>query len=155
MNGMRFPIGRGQRGSDDIRQPLRRKLPATVENANRLRRELRTWLDVDVEIDIAEDLVLAVYEALANVVEHAYRERQGPMTMTVRRNAESVVVSVTDRGTWRDGPSGQFRGRGIPLMHKLADETNLDHSSAGTSVRLRVTAAVRSARRDGSSALKC
>lgn len=151
MDATRYATGGETRGSDEVREPLLRTLPATVENASRLRRELRSWLVVDVDEDVSDDLLLAVYEAVANAVEHAYRGRLGPMRVEARRTAVEVVVEVTDQGTWRSGPRGAYRGRGIALMHQLADGAYLDSTDRGTTVRLRVAATVQ--QKNGVSAL--
>lgn len=49
----------------------------------------------------AEDLwacELAVDEAAANAFEHAYKERGGPVSVSIQRDRNEVVISVTDWG---------------------------------------------------------
>ncbi len=51
---------------------------ATAQNIARVRREFARWLAVDLAAgDLLDDLVLAVYEALANVADHAYTDTVG------------------------------------------------------------------------------
>ena len=52
-----------------------------------------------------------------------------------------LTVTVTDEGAWRiaDPETRSIsRGRGIPLMHALADRATIDSTPAGTRVRLRM-----------------
>ncbi|MEJ2868871.1 ATP-binding protein [Actinomycetospora sp. OC33-EN08] len=114
------------------------------------RRALRRWLGEALEVaappgtedelaDLTDDLVLATSEALENVVDHAYaaREDPGPMALRAEVRDGTVAVVVTDRGRWRDPPSGpSSRGRGLAMMESLA-ETSVDRGEPGTVVTLR------------------
>jgi serine/threonine-protein kinase RsbW len=54
-------------------------------------------------------------------------------------SAATLTVTVTDEGVWRHtdpASAGPRRGRGIPLMHALADRATVDSSPAGTRVCL-------------------
>ena len=77
--------------------------------------------------DAVDDLTLAVYEALANVVDHAYVERRRPGVMRLwaavspaagRRPRPRRHRHRRGRVAPRNGPG--WRGRGLPLMHTLA-----------------------------------
>lgn len=47
--------------------------PAGPEQALQMRQQFQRWLrDIGASADVVADLQLVVYEALANVVEHAY-----------------------------------------------------------------------------------
>jgi anti-sigma regulatory factor (Ser/Thr protein kinase) len=70
--------------------------------------------------------VLAVGEAAANAVEHAYRDMQEPgiIDVTFWTESDALCVQVRDEGRWREPPSqprpaGQ--GMGIALMRRLVD----------------------------------
>ncbi len=112
----------------------------TDRNASVARRRFRDWLALDVSSDQLEDLVLAVYEALANAVEHGYanqRDAPGPVRLHARRGAGQVVITVSDDGSWR-APTGQrFRGRGLTLMRLLTHDVHIVAGHGGTVVRLR------------------
>ncbi len=118
---------------------------ADAVSVGRLREEFSRWLRrFGLSADRHADLVLAVNEALANTAEFAYRRhsRPGAVTMTVRCDpaTDSLLVTVTDEGAWRepsDGGNPQLRGRGIPLMEALADEVVIDRAATGTTVRMR------------------
>jgi serine/threonine-protein kinase RsbW len=86
--------------------------------------------------------VLAIYEALANAAEFGYLDAPGhgtiAFTASYDDDIDTLAVTVTDRGRWRATgtatvpPHHAPRGRGIPLMRALADETRIDPSEHGT-----------------------
>lgn len=111
--------------------------------ANMLTQDLVRWLNRQC-IDAARtsDISLAVYEALANCVDHAYRGADGQMTIEAGYGDApgTVIVCVTDNGTWVDPESSEVdiaRGRGLRLMRALCDELSVDGTDAGTRVCLR------------------
>lgn len=123
----------------------RMDVTADAHNAAAIRREFSDWLGQYFTLDPtqASDVVLAVNEAMANAAEYAYLAAERPGTMHVRAlyddSASTLSVTVTDEGAWRSSDpanSGPKRGRGIPLMHALADQATVDSSQAGTRVRL-------------------
>ncbi|BCO65323.1 hypothetical protein MINTM006_52730 [Mycobacterium intracellulare] len=65
------------------------------------------------------------------------------------RDADTLAVTVDDRGLWRqkapEQRQQQMRGRGIPLMEALADEAVIDRTPHGTRVTLTWTDLTRSA----------
>jgi serine/threonine-protein kinase RsbW len=118
---------------------------ADPQSAAEIRREFSTWLGQHFTLDPtkASDMVLAVNEAMANVAEYAYvmAERPGAMHVLASYDgiAATLTVTVTDEGVWRSvNPAARElrRGRGIPLMHALADHATVDSSAAGTRVSL-------------------
>jgi anti-sigma regulatory factor (Ser/Thr protein kinase) len=118
---------------------------ADPQSAAQIRREFSTWLGQHFTLDPtkASDMVLAVNEAMANVAEYAYLMAEQPGTMHVLANydgtAARLTVTVTDEGAWRSvdpAATAPRRGRGIPLMHALADHARVDSSAAGTRVSL-------------------
>lgn len=124
--------------------PLELRAPATTENAALLRRRFRDWVDVLADPDTADDLALAVYEALANVVDHAYggRPEGGEMTLWAAVSCplltgRDLVVTVLDEGEWRTCIDPGWRGRGLPLMRKLTHTTAILVERTGTTVQLR------------------
>jgi anti-sigma regulatory factor (Ser/Thr protein kinase) len=118
---------------------------AGPEFAAQVRRELGEWLRQNFLLDAekSSDVLLAVYEALANAAEFAYVGAPQPGPMHVRAayddDACSLTVTVSDEGLWRANDKDVkniARGRGIPLMHALADRADIDSTAAGTEVRL-------------------
>jgi serine/threonine-protein kinase RsbW len=117
---------------------------ATTENAAMMRRRFRSWVGALTDPDTADDLALAVYEALANVVDHAYVDRSAPGLMTlwavVSRpllTGRDLVVTVLDEGAWRPSNGPGWRGRGLPLMRELMHATTVLSDDDGTTVQLR------------------
>ncbi|MFC5061852.1 ATP-binding protein [Actinomycetospora atypica] len=112
---------------------------ATRDAVSGLRRLLRTWIREDgLHPDLAEDVVLAVDEAVTNVVEHAYPGQCGEVRLRLARSAPGELeVTVEDDGTWRPPPEDPgFRGRGVQLIHGLADRARITHSPRGTTVSM-------------------
>jgi anti-sigma regulatory factor (Ser/Thr protein kinase) len=114
-------------------------------NAALIRREFADWLQRYFALDATKssDMVLALNEAMANAAEFAYLTIGRPGIMHVQADYDGgtavLTVTVTDQGAWRSGehaPKRVSRGRGIPLMHALADRATVDSSPAGTRVRL-------------------
>lgn len=116
---------------------------ATTDHAGDVRRTVRAWTTaLGLAHDLTDDLVLAVYEALTNVVDHAYRGRPaGPMTLISEYAGAAVITTVSDRGRWRSEGSApeEHRGRGLPLIRALAATVDIDAGSSGTTVHLHHT----------------
>lgn len=119
--------------------PAGRAAPALV------RRVLRAWLSgLDVPVEDGEDLVLAVDEAVTNVVDHAYAtfDEAGPVVLDAKveprtDGLECVVVTVSDSGRWRPVPKDPgYRGRGLRMMRVCADSWRLESDASGTRVTL-------------------
>jgi serine/threonine-protein kinase RsbW len=121
---------------------------ADADLAAQTRAQFGGWLAQHLPVDENQrgDVLMATYEALANAAEYAYgdTEERGTMNLLAQYDPEPgrFVVTVSDGGTWRepgavsaDSPSG-LRGRGIPLMHALADDATIRSTVGGTHVRL-------------------
>jgi serine/threonine-protein kinase RsbW len=127
-------------------------VPAAVPAARKL---VRRWLDtLTWPIEDAEDIELAVNEAISNVVDHAYPpDVPGPATLhawvstDLRTRQRRVVVAVTDRGGWAahhpDSPAPHARGHGLAVMSGCMAELHIQRSVAGTTV-IMISAATRS-----------
>lgn len=123
---------------------LMRTAKATRANASVMRRGFRAWVADMAAPDVVDDLTLAVYEALANVVDHAYRTAAGVGQMRLRATvsrrfdgARDLVITVSDDGAWH-GPTepGGVRGRGLALMSTLT-RASVVSEITGTTVSLR------------------
>jgi anti-sigma regulatory factor (Ser/Thr protein kinase) len=122
---------------------LTRTATATRADASAMRRSFRLWLAELADEDTVDDLTLAVYEALANVVDHAYAAVDAPGEMRLwaaasppSDGARDLVVTVSDDGAWRRSQDPGWRGRGLPLMHTLSC-ASVASGATGTTVRLR------------------
>jgi anti-sigma regulatory factor (Ser/Thr protein kinase) len=138
---------RGQPPEDDVAvlvvrlEPLPPALattwPARTDSLAGMRPLLRRWLLIHgaAEEEIY-DITVAVQEACANAVEHAYAP--GAATYEVEASVDDGVVSfvVRDKGQWR-APRGTHRGRGITMMRALMESVDVTHGDDGTVVVLR------------------
>jgi serine/threonine-protein kinase RsbW len=109
------------------------------------REELGSWLQNQFDLSSIRlnDVILAVYEALANAAEYAYLGAAvaGPVSMRAAHDPtrSALTLTVADSGRWRvvdPANRSRFRGRGIPLMEGLADQASIDTTPQGTTVRL-------------------
>lgn len=126
--------------TEDVRAALRAEAVATVPNATALRRQLHDWLALDLPTHLVDDLVLAVYEAIANAAEHAYAghpDGPGLVRLEAHRAADHILITVADQGHWRASTGAGFRGRGIPLMRLLTQNVHTRCDRNGTVVHLR------------------
>jgi anti-sigma regulatory factor (Ser/Thr protein kinase) len=119
--------------------------PADAHTAAHARTEFSTWLRryCHLGTTVGHDVLLAVNEALANAVEHAYAGTSGNVDLAAGYdvNRHTLSVTVEDHGQWippapvADARYSQ-RGRGFVLMRALADEFAVDSSAEGTRVCL-------------------
>ncbi|MBB4911086.1 ATP-binding protein [Actinophytocola algeriensis] len=132
----------GQLDPDDVPEgELHFRVPAVAARLAGLRHALAVWAGrVGLSDADTEALVLASYEAMANTVEHAYRDQtQGLLDLRGEVDTEQgrVVVTVTDYGKWRPPqPSGGLRGRGLPLIQGLTSTSTITPTTAGTTVTM-------------------
>ncbi|MFQ6325159.1 SpoIIE family protein phosphatase [Nocardia sp. CWNU-33] len=147
--------------------PLRLDVPANPDQLSAMRRSLKAWLAAAaVPHDLASDLIAAANEACSNSIEHAYRDGELPVSRPVRStdasmgratgatdasdagrvqltaecDTQTVVIVVTDTGTWKPRSADPgYRGRGIDMMRALTEELEIDHTGPGTTVRMSVT----------------
>jgi len=124
-------------------QPLPEQLstrwPAEADALGGLRHLLRRWLrGHGASPDETYDITVAVQEAAANAVEHAYAPGVAAFSVDAEHRDGAITVVVSDRGSWREA-RGTNRGRGLPLMHGLMESVEIVPSTDGTSVVLRRT----------------
>ncbi|GHF65629.1 PAS domain S-box-containing protein [Amycolatopsis bartoniae] len=132
---------------DDVALLLyRRSIPdfagtwhADPENLAPMRGALREWcLGAGLDRHLAQDVLVAVGEAVTNSIEHAYPGRTADVGLTARLSEGRLTVVVTDTGRWRIPPPDNhvLRGRGLDMMRALAQEVVVDTSDTGTIVTL-------------------
>jgi anti-sigma regulatory factor (Ser/Thr protein kinase) len=103
------------------------------------RAAVRSWLrELGVSREDEHSLLVAVGEATANAVEHAYAgDAVGKVDVSCEVTPErEVTVVVYDEGTWRHRPSETNRGRGRALMAATVDRVETIVDERGTRVRL-------------------
>ena len=117
---------------------LERRIGADRQQIGLLRADLRTWLvSHEVENDCREAVLLACSEAVANAIEHGYRDDPfGTVEIVATVTADAVEVRVTDHGIWRDAVTDVARGRGLQLIRQSMDQVLFDRGE-GTTVTMR------------------
>ncbi len=119
-------------------QRLERAIPAIPTQIASLRKDLRGWLAAhSIDEDSGHAVLLACSEAVANAIEHGYRDDPaGVVEVAVTLLPDAVEVQVRDRGSWRSASSGDGRGRGLDLIRQLMDHVEIDRD-AGTTITMR------------------
>ena len=120
---------------------VHRSWPADSEQLVLIRRELADWLaPLGLTDEETADVVLAVDEAAANAVRHAYGpDESGAVELTMWTEPGTLSIEVVDHGSWRPpapDPSGES-GRGIPLMSNMAESVLIHYDGRGSRVLLR------------------
>ena len=125
--------------------PLLARLPAAPPSLAVMRRRVRHWAAAaGLAADTVDDLQLALGEAAANAVEHAYPAgTAAEFDVSLSRDRTGgVQVSVRDDGRWRPAPADRgFRGHGLRVLHELGQDLHIDRAPNGTRVRFRVAPA--------------
>lgn len=113
-------------------------LHADPRDLAQLRRSFSDWLiTAGADEDTRADVVLAVNEAVANAMEHAYGPVDAMVEVTgLARDPGVFEVWVRDFGHWRADRPHAGGGRGLILMRNLMDTVTVDNSEHGTTVHL-------------------
>lgn len=125
--------------------PWRGAVPARAEELRRMRRAVERWAAATgLDADQADDLQFALGEAVANAIEHAYRERpRGEVAVGLTRRSDGAVqVQVADSGSWRPAPTDPgFRGRGLEVIRAIGTDVDVAAGADGTRVGFNVAPA--------------
>ncbi len=114
--------------------------------ARPLRHALGAFLSaLDLEADGIEDILMAVGEALANAVEHAYAgNATGIVELHARaEDGESVSIDVSDDGQFIEREARPERGFGLRIVKTVARSVSVEIDN-GTRVRMVFEATPRS-----------
>jgi anti-sigma regulatory factor (Ser/Thr protein kinase) len=131
-----------------MRLVLRLDLPADARFLPMARRAMEEYLDeAGVVGDERADLVLALDEACANVIRHAFPGGSGRISMLVELSPVEVVVEVQDDGVGFDALAPRpepglydTSGRGLSIIRRLMTSVDVDSSAkGGTRVVMRKT----------------
>ena len=128
------PVPAGSR--PDAVEFVHRSWRAEPAQLGAIRRELVDWITpLGLSPDEVDDVVLAVDEATANAVQHAYGpDEHGDVELTLWTEPGALCIEVTDHGNWHptDTP-----GRGIGLMQRMVGAVLIHVDAAGSKVHLR------------------
>jgi PAS domain S-box-containing protein len=117
--------------------PLVIEIDAAAEELSGTRRKLSAWMRAATIPDYTiADIVLAVNEACANGIEHAYRGHEpGKVRVEAENDGAQVRIRVIDAGSWKAAPADPgTRGRGLLLIRAVSDWLELDCTPSGTTV---------------------
>jgi serine phosphatase RsbU (regulator of sigma subunit)/anti-sigma regulatory factor (Ser/Thr protein kinase) len=113
------------------------EFPADPAMLARLRRMLGRWLGEHAgNREASTEITIAVSEACANAIEHAYGPGRGTFRVRAERTNGSIEVTVADRGRWRP-PRGEHRGRGLKIMEAAMDTCEVRFDDEGTEITMR------------------
>ncbi len=112
----------------------------------------RTLKSSSIDQQVYRQLVLAVDEVAANVVEHAYPEgvKRGDITLDIDIQEQRITIEISDTGvpfnplaTEPVDPKKSFssrrrRGYGIPIIRRIVEDIHYERTDDGTNV-LRMT----------------
>jgi integral membrane sensor domain MASE1/GAF domain-containing protein/anti-sigma regulatory factor (Ser/Thr protein kinase) len=125
---------------------LHRCLAGSPDELAVLRRDVRAWFEpMGVSVAESEEMLVAIGEAVANAIEHAYVGREsGPVEIELHRSdgdgdvhgTTRVCALVRDRGSWRPPSGDATRGRGLHLMRAFCPDVDVRRSDDGTEVFL-------------------
>ncbi len=118
--------------------PHTRTWPAEARQLSGIRAHTRAWLsNLGLDADVVSDVVMAVNEAVSNVVEHAYPSGGGTVDLIFSAEADLVGVEVVDHGRWRTPAElGIGSGFGITIMKQVLDSVAIRRGEHGTRVQL-------------------
>jgi len=120
--------------------PLDVSFSAESEQLASVRTRLRSWLrSCDVSTRVAQDVLVAAGEAIANAIEHGHRRVPGQQVrLRAVSTANQLRLTISDTGRWRSSPPGgrDLRGHGIALMRALMQQVVIEPGPDGTTVDL-------------------
>ena len=127
--------------SDDARAhpAFGRTVPAVAENVASLRHAVVGLAHTaGASAPVRTDLALAVGEACANVVVHAYPPGDvGPLIVHAEIKDSEIVIEVCDQGQgMTPRPDSPGLGLGLPLIANLADRLEIKDGDGGLGTQL-------------------
>jgi anti-sigma regulatory factor (Ser/Thr protein kinase) len=128
-------------GPEEARSPTAfgRSVPALAENVAPLRHAVVDLAEkCGADEDVRTDLALAVGEACANVVVHAYPPGDvGPLIVHAEVHDARIDISVVDQGQgMTPRPDSPGLGLGLPLIANLSDKLEIRDGPGGVGTEL-------------------
>jgi len=117
-------------------RPLDLRFSSDVDSMLLVRDAMRVWLQgTSLDRAEAEGVVLAVWEAVANAVEHAVDPSETAVRVRAEHDDSRIRVVVDDTGRWAPASDGG-RGFGLKLIQALVSSMEIERHEAGTTVTL-------------------
>jgi serine phosphatase RsbU (regulator of sigma subunit)/anti-sigma regulatory factor (Ser/Thr protein kinase) len=111
--------------------------PARPTMLARVRQQIERWSALQgLDRTVATEVIIAVNEACANAIEHAYGPGRGTFAVHAERVEDWIEVRVSDTGQWRS-PRHEARGRGLSIMRAAMDKLDVRAADDGTEVIMR------------------
>jgi anti-sigma regulatory factor (Ser/Thr protein kinase) len=118
-------------------EELRLELPATPAVLSRTRHTVRQWLQAKgADEATVSEVVLAVNEACANAIEHAYPPGPASFELSASEAGGQLTIAVRDFGQWRE-PDRRRLSRGSGIMSAAMTDVSINRTSEGTEVLMR------------------
>ena len=119
-----------------LHELLEVEVPAEPVQLATARHLVRRWVEANQGTDDdCAAFAIAVSEACANSIEHAYGPKDAMIDLRASLVEGTATVSIRDQGRWRE-PRGGNRGRGIQIMREFMDDVSIDSDEQGTTVNL-------------------
>jgi serine/threonine-protein kinase RsbW len=122
-----------------LRPELTLQMPANQDTLPLVRQALRSLGEtVDADLEALEDAELAVTEACANAIEHAYKDGKGEIEVRFTPGETDLHVSVADQGVGIPADvrsSGAGEGFGLPMIGSIATSVEFGDGE-GTEIRM-------------------
>lgn len=121
-----------------LRPELRLAVPASESSLPVVRQALRSLGEtVAADLEALEDAELAVTEAMANAVEHAYERHDGRVNVTLDPGESTLTVVVSDdgQGMPEDPARREGRGYGLSMIEAIAERMEV-RGTDGTDVEM-------------------
>jgi two-component system, sensor histidine kinase PdtaS len=111
------------------------ELPAAPASVGAARRLLRRFAgNLDVDLDAVE---LAVSEAVANAVVHAYEDREGTIEVRAAAAPYELRVVIRDRGHgMAEGGGNGGAGFGLAIIRRLARHVDIADTPDGVTLTM-------------------
>ncbi len=98
----------------------------------------REMAELDIPAERRFGALVALGEAIANAVEHAYRGgNPGLIRIAIERHPKVLTMSVEDYGCWKPFVHREDRGRGIELMRAFMDSVQILSTQESTKIVLK------------------
>jgi serine phosphatase RsbU (regulator of sigma subunit)/integral membrane sensor domain MASE1/anti-sigma regulatory factor (Ser/Thr protein kinase) len=140
-------FGVGTRREDDVvvlvmkphrdrSEAYRRSFPAEPEELSRMRASIRSWAaSRNLPPATQDDLLIAIGEATANSVRHAYKNTvAGEVEIMITPVGPILEVAINDRGTWQGDSGSRYPGMGRLIISSVAQGYRTESDERGTQV---------------------
>ena len=116
-------------------RPLRLRVPSDNDSLDLVRDVVRAWLaGAPMKRSDAHDVVLAVWEACANAIEHAVEPAGEHVEVRADVLDGRVRITVEDTGGWLPPTEREDRGLGLKLIYESMTSVDVVPGEAGTRV---------------------